>query len=237
MDAQVLYVKQRLQNYLERIAALSQAATPPGTNAANGWFREYMVNDGVIVQCGQAPTLPLSGEAQQLYGIYSFFYGNVERAFRDNGNHSASAIHGQVLWPGIAGMLGEVAAVIGSIVQLMTGGDQAKEQAKENLANSIKALVEKVNGSGYVWGGAHANGWISVYARDAGNWTIAQLDSVGFPAGKASDAGKVADVLRQICLQIAALPTEHHSPWLRPEWQIKFQAICEAGAMTLRSYA
>lgn len=235
MDQQVLYVKQRLQNYLARITALSQAATPPGKNAANGWFREYMVGDAEIVRAGDPPTLPLTGDALELFRVYTFFYSVVQRAFRDNGNHSANWTYGSVLWPNLGQMVGEIAAVGAAVFQLLTGDDQAKEAAKKNLAEAIEALMRKVDQAGVVWGGAHANGWISVYARDAGNWTIAELNK-NFPQESASEAGRVADVLRAVCKQIAELPTQGHDPWLKPEWQIKFQAICDAGATTLATY-
>lgn len=235
MDQQALYVKQRLQNYLARITVLSQTATPPGKNAANGWFREHMVRDAEIARAGDPPTLPLSEDAQELFRIYTFFYSVVQRAFRDNGNHSANWTHGSVLWPNLGHMVGEIAAVGLVVFQLLSGGDHEKEGAKKNLAASIDALVRKIDKAGVIWGGAHANGFISVYARDAGNWTIAELDK-SFPNGTVSDAGRVADVLRAVCDQIVKLPTQGHSPWLRPEWQIRFQAICDAGATTLATY-
>lgn len=235
MDQQVLYVKQRLQNYLARITALSQATTPPGRNAANGWFREYMVGDAEIVRAGEPPTLALTGDAQELFRAYTFFYSVVQRAFRDNANHSANWTQGSVLWPNLGQIIGEIAAVGSAVIQLFSGDSQAKEAAKKNLALAIDALMRKIDQAGDVWGGAHANGWISVYARDAGGWTLGELNK-SFPQGTASDAGRVADVLRVVCEQMAALPTQGHDPWLKADWQVRFQAISEAGAATLASY-
>jgi hypothetical protein len=236
MDPQVMYVKQRLQNYFQRIIELSAAAEPPGKNAANGWLREYMVNDGVIIQCGAAPTVPVSDDALKLFQAYSYFYVLLERAFRDNGNHYSSiALAPHVLFDNMGAFLGDLITVIASIVSLIEGDQNQQDAAEASVVQAVTKLAKDVANSGVVWSGAHANGWISVYAQAAANWTIQNQLNVNFPKGTATDAGAVADVLRSVCERIAALDTKGHDPWLRADWQVSFETIMRAAVVTLAS--
>jgi len=238
MTPDVLYVKQRLQNYLSRIVELSKADAPPGKNAASGHFREHVISDPAIARCGMEPTMTLPEETQPLYNAFTFFYSMVQRAFRDNPNYYAHwSTHSSVLLPNLLAIGTEIVTLAIDIIQLLSAGnDDDKGKARESVARSIEATVHKIEASGSVWEGHHASGWISVGVRDAANATIRDYLDPGFAAGRASDAATIANIFRRMCTDLANLPTKGHEPWLRAEWQVKFQAILQGTIAALDSY-
>jgi hypothetical protein len=89
-----------------------------------------------------------------------------------------------------------------------------------------------VEESGNVLSGGHANGWISVDIKDAAKDLKRKLAKLKRSAG--SDANRIADVILETCKKLERLQTDNHKPWLRAEWQLAFQVIMDATAVTLR---
>ncbi|MBS0174996.1 MAG: hypothetical protein JSR64_13245 [Nitrospira sp.] len=235
MDKDILYVKQRFQNFFAAIVAISDHARPPGTNAANGWMREWVLSDPGIQRLGDDPTLPLSGDAAALFEAYRFNYSYTLRAFRDNTNVWSSGFQSlSVFWDNIGGAIGSVIRTVSALIQLIFGDEKTREQAKENLARSVEALMNDVKTRGTVWNGRHMNGFVAAYMRDAANWT-SQHHLDGKFMDQNTDAGKLAEILRQTFRQVAALQTEGHNPWLNAEWQVRFQTILTASVIALAS--
>src|SRR5262245_35402721 len=88
MDSQVVFVKNRFELFLGKVAELFAQNPPPGRNAANGWFRHHMNNDPTILSADSSPTEALFGSALKLHDIYIHFAQGLRGAFKE-GNHQA----------------------------------------------------------------------------------------------------------------------------------------------------
>lgn len=89
----------------------------------------------------------------------------IQRAFTPANYKASWGTHMPVLWQNLDEVKSQVIAVISAFFSLISGSEEEQEQAEEDLAISIKALVDKVNSSGVVGSGTHANGWICLCER------------------------------------------------------------------------
>jgi hypothetical protein len=237
VDSELLYVKKRFEVFFDRVNELSAASRPPGRNAANGWFRQAMNTDATILAAGGEAEQPLTGDALTLHAIYVALAQGLRGSFV-HGNYGASwATHSTIVGEKLDGMSKQVFAVVGSIFMLMSGdeeSDETQNQEKQNFLTALGNLMTVVFKDDFVGSGAHANGWISVSAKNSALGVLSMLNQA-FSESVSDDGDRIAAVIRSACVQVAGLQTQGHNPWLRADWQIKFQGICGAAAITLRS--
>ena len=223
------YVSERLAQFNEVVVSLSRSAPPPGPQAGNGWFREYMVSDRRVAECGNPPTLELSDTPDRLFAVYTFYYANAIRAFRDNRNAGASigqriGIVFEAMWDEIQGRLGRI------FDQLLELDVLA---AMNELKEAVRATINRVN-SGTVATGEHLNGWIWLYMNDAASWSLNRMQEEFPQAPAEASAADVHRVFNAYLNAIKSIP-RRDGPWLPAAWQIEFEAICSAVVIALRS--
>ena len=68
------------------------------------------------------------------------------------------------------------------------------------------------------------NGWLAADVQAAAVEIEKALQDIGWD----DQTRPTADSLRNTCHALALLPTDGHTPWLRAEWQIGFQAVMTA---------
>lgn len=225
------YARARVQQFCDAAAAVSHRSPPPGRNAANGWFREGMLNDPDVRAAGRPQDFRLSGDNARLYILQHNFYNRIVAAFQQNPNHYASWDKTIQIVIDAAPIVSDIVSVVVDLFKILgANDDQASKKAQADLASDIKKLVEDVQKNDVVLKGSHANGWISVWVHNGARATIAEIDGIRW----ADDgAHNVALALRRTCEELLKLPTDNHKPWLRAEWQVRFEGIMRAAGKAL----
>lgn len=218
-------------NYFQILKEISVAYPPPGKNAANGYFREVSLTHERVIVLGKdySYNIPLNSDGYGIYEAFKIFYNHTQAGFRECKNYKASwATHMVVFWPVFKDVV--VGMIIPTIITFASAFVDP-DAFTNNLKNYGKILYDKIKNTGLVTHGTHANGWISVYFRDAANGAINHLNS------KYSQTGivgyKAARIIIGILETISKLDTEHHKPWLSASWQANFQIICEGATLAL----
>lgn len=227
--ADVAYVKQRFRDFFQRIVELSLAAQPPGAHATNGFFRQYMVTDGRLLQLGGAPTLPLGPQAQALFDVYVAFYGYV----RDTVFGKCENVPGSRIFDAIFSEVGEIVQFAINVFSAIFGNQQERQQAATQIAQEIAPLVQQMNANGnQPITGTHASGWISKFSSDTAFFTRSLLDQ-RVPPNTPGDLGQIANVLRAMLTQLNLIPFDGMNPWLKGAWQLQYQSTLRSAVLGL----
>lgn len=228
-DEQFSFLKTRMKDYFARLAWVSEQWTPPGKNAANGNWPVNTINDAPLKNTEGQTAIQFDGDGEKLLQILSQFQDGIRQAL-STPNASANAWKNLPLfWDVFKDGISTVIDVVTDVYNLFSDDKEKQKQAKEKLFSDIEALIKKIEDNGMVENGEHANGTISLAVRDRSNEAIAALDR-DFPTGSTSQFQKLADALRVVCKKLSALKTEDHDPWLRPEWQVSFQATTKGAS-------
>ncbi len=226
----VAYVKQRFRDFLQRIVELSLAAQPPGAQAANGFFRQYMVTDARLAQLGAPPTLPLGSQAQALFDVYTAFYGYV----RNDVFARCENVPGERILDAIFSELGAVIQFALNLLTAIFGSDQQqREQAAAQLSQEIGPLVQRLNdNANSPINGTHASGWIAKFSSDTAFFTKTLLDQK-VPPNTPGQLGQIADVIRAMLTQLNLIPFDGMNPWLKGAWQLQYQSVLRSAVIAL----
>lgn len=232
-DEQIAFLKERMRDYFARLAALSANRPPPGTNAANGFWRDETDIDPDLKNLETKPPIELTGECLALQNTFASFQAKVRETFHGDQNYEAKwETSWQVFWPLFTNLSQELIKVIQDLFNLFSKKQEQQDAARTKIFGDLEALYKKVTDSGKVGEGRHANGHISEGVKAASDATIATLNAQ-MPKGQDSNVGRVADALRLVCEKLSLLPTDNHKPWLRADWQLSFQGACEVAAAGL----
>lgn len=223
----------RFQVLLYQLYELSNWNPPPGSNAANGVWRDKIVGDEKIKNVGVMPTEGMEGDARKLAEVYNVFYEKTVEAFSKNEN-----VEG--VWAGkgspfrtALGQAGEKVYGISFDIYQSSGGDEAENKKFATEArNSARALIRAIDKKGPVYKGSHANPRIAVSEFDAATAALQKLDQL-FGEDYSGAGGDSARVLKQIFTEITTIPTLTESPWLSPAWQVQFQYVCLTGSIVM----
>lgn len=209
--------------YFQWLADQSKLAPPPGSNAANGWFREAIVHENGAP--ADQPIDAADAPAQAIQAAYRHFRSNFrDNVDRDGGNVQSGA------FGNLPGFVEAVRAYSEQIVAVLSAIFVGQDDGR--AARIAKAAAEAEESSktiGFKVDGTHMNGWVSHMARDRANEARPMLQPA-LDSGDA-DAQRIGRVLYDGFGQIAQLRTEGHNPWLRAEWQLGFQVVGEAIAI------
>jgi hypothetical protein len=220
VDPDVAKVVTRFRDFFQRIRELSEAASPPGQNCANGWFQQYMLYDSVL-NALKTPTGVTGDQAGKLDAAYVQFYQLTNRAFL-NGNVNS----GPYAW------LKD--AVEKEVVDLLTVlfetalGLSVPDSLVDFYEGVLNALWYQAS-----YGGGGANGWIAVFEHDAATWTLPSIDATGLV-----DSVPGVAVIKAALVAITSLNTSFGNvPFLPAVWQVQFEAIMAAAVTALDSIA
>lgn len=230
LERDVAETRDKIADFLDRIGSISAANPPPAPNAANGHFRNSVVNDPVIKQCGKAISVKLSADGSKLWEVYKVFYQGTRGAFKANSNYYANWKNPELRRP-ILEQLQEGKKEIGTLVGTISASIAVPNPVTISAVTlAAKDTIESLKDQKLSTEGEHANGHISGGIDSAAVATILKIDHDTY--GKAT---RVTQVLRAICDPMRRLQTRGHEPWLNAKWQIEYQALCKSGAIALRA--
>jgi hypothetical protein len=230
VDSELTVVNNVMIVYFGKVGKIARDNLPPCSNAANGWMREYIVHDPQIISLTN-PKLGLKTKpASELLDIFTTFATQNYQAFNNNGNYAP---------PGFVAFrdatLDHAGAILSlglDILSVVTSGGNDKSWAQ--FAKDLGTIIPNISKESKCYGGANANGWISVSVNGSAKNTLAKFNGYNmYDSG--TRIGQIDLVLQKSFNQLLALSTQGHNPWLLPSWQLGYYAIMQATALKLSS--
>ena len=223
-------VRSRVAAYLNKVVALSRASPPPGLNASNGWFVNAMKGDPQLALAGRNIETDSPG-GQAMAGVANSFMTACRAGFGP-GLHGATGLtYLPLAIQVLDAAKGSIIKLAGDVLAVAYGGPGVAKAAMPRIRADLDRVSDEVKSKGVVTNGEHANGWISVEMRNQA--AAAAQRAADAKAGLPARSRDVLEIIRVTCTSIAALPTDKHDPWLRADWQLGFQTVCEAGVEAL----
>ena len=206
--ADLLNISQRLIDYLARSALIAHNNQPPGVYASNGFFATQMRQDTELARL----RLPINVQdsssapvAKLAIQLMDALWGPFNLAPNAGGSVPLCQLRALLVnFPKIVG---------------------------EDIAAAISAIARTIPNNGPCQG-VHANGFISVYVQQG----AVKVRDEARAQRNVRQPQRIEDLLDLMILvgeALMALPTDNHSPWLRAEWQLTFQAVMDSGAREL----
>ncbi len=213
------------------MAGLAKVNPPPGTNAANGLFRDMVVsNKYKILGNPIANPNSLSGDAQRVYKSFIAFSNNHWEAFDANKNVPCKQPATIVGWA-LKGNVDAAIKVSTDIITLVAAPEITAPMIASS-GNDIRKLCNGINNNGLKKTGINMNGHIARAIKEAANKSQIILNS-NFDNNENTKANKIDKVLRKCFTELSMLKTDPMVCWLTAEWQVNYFAIMNATALEL----
>jgi hypothetical protein len=231
----------RFRDYCDNTAAVLQQFSPPGTNAGNGlWPGEWLGNlerlkiqynttDGTRHGPVRYPgvTTPEAAAVDRLLVEFMIRTEGSINQYKDPANASWKN-NGHVITDVMNAIVGPVMTIVTNIL-LLTGGDKKEDRQKAavEIAKALAAAGEDLKKKGIVSEGSHANGLLAVQMQERmRNFAAFPLDQ---PATSATSRAMV-EIIRKTAAGIGELDTTNQDPWMRPDWQLGYEAVLRSAA-------
>jgi hypothetical protein len=228
-DTGILVVASKLKDMFDAVVHNSKAAGP-FQNCANGWFVEYIAGDSTLAALSAYNAVGLTGEAANFATVLQQWSRVIQGSFAAGGN-----VPGSDYLRLLEHNLDQITKIVVDILVIAYGDGATADEAREAIRRDIADLIDRVKNGQFMYNGRNPNGWISVWQHEHAGGGLGLVDRL-FPVGVSPLARKLADILKGVMVQVRALPTEGHNPWLTSDWQIRYQAIFEAGSASLAAF-
>ena len=220
-------------NYLSRINQLLINHSPPGVNAANGNFRNAMVDDSDLTYLGYAGSNSCYFSSGSIHSdntasLFRYFNENLRQCFSPDNYKSTGLTNLRLATQVVEQTIPQMVALAKSVVAVV--GNYYNPAAWAAVVASINEISDELGRKGFVSSGRHANGWIALKVHE---FSISMLGLIDIYQDKLRTGRETENIaiLRSISESLSKLSYDNsgHKPWLTGTWQIGFQSVILAG--------
>ncbi len=230
-------VAKLVEDYFSAAYRASEAAPPPGKNAANGYFRGYLLD--WLPALPNLPAPPTDPRALKIVQARDALRDGVHSTLARCANYHARLLTHlgivtstfEQFWQEIGGVVVAAFAALGGSGE---GEEDENDEEQEDLAKALETLFNAISNSPIVFGGTHANGWISGGVDNTGETAARFVDVVEFREPPVDAYDRLGTIIRAVAGGYRAINNKVHRPWLRADWQVEFEGLNRTGYVAVR---